>query len=63
MALRLDSGTMCNLELEHCTRQSWKVPGKELACIAEEPEVEVGLRGRWGGGPLGAPCNCFLPRC
>lgn len=46
---------MCSLELESCTRQSWKVPGKGLAYIAEEPEVEAGLRGRRGGGLLGAP--------
>lgn len=32
---------MCSLELESCTRQSWKVPGKGLAYIAEEPEVQA----------------------
>lgn len=54
---RLDS-----LELESCTRQSWKVPGKGLACIAEEPEVEAGLRGRRGGAP-GSPLQLLPSHC
>lgn len=36
------------------TRQWWKVPGKELACVAGELK-------RVGRGLLGAPCSCFYP--